>query len=224
MLKYPCLVLDHDDTTVNSTATLHYPCFVEYMAKFHPEIHMTLEEYFNYNFDPGVIDMFTKICGMTWEEMLEEEAYWKEYVSRHAAKAYPGIREIMEEQRRRGGRICVVSHSFEENILRDYRENSLPEPDQIYGWDYPNDKRKPSVWPLEQIMEKYSLHPSELLVVDDLKPGYDMARKAGVPFAAAGWANDIPKIESFMRKNCGMYFKTVQELHDYLFTEEETPS
>ena len=68
-LKYPCLVLDHDDTTVNSTATVHYPCFVEYMEKYFPDVHLTLEEYFRYNFEPGVIDLFTKICGMTWEQM-----------------------------------------------------------------------------------------------------------------------------------------------------------
>ena len=54
--------------------------------------------------------------------------------------------------------------------------------------------------------------PEELLVVDDLKPGYDMARAAGVPFAAAGWANDIPEIEGFMRKNCDRYFKTVAKV------------
>ena len=101
MLKYPCLVLDHDDTTVNSTATVHYPCFVEYMAKYFPHIHMTLEEYFNYNFDPGVVELFTKICGMTWEQMLDEEAYWKKYASSHVPAAYPGIREIMEEQTKR---------------------------------------------------------------------------------------------------------------------------
>ena len=29
MLKYPCLVLDHDDTVVASEATVNYPCFVE---------------------------------------------------------------------------------------------------------------------------------------------------------------------------------------------------
>ena len=72
-LKYPCLVLDHDDTTVNSTATVHYPCFVEYMEKHFPNVHLTLEEYFRYNFDPGVIELFTNICGMTWEQMLDEE-------------------------------------------------------------------------------------------------------------------------------------------------------
>ena len=221
-LKYPCLVLDHDDTVVNSTATVHYPCFVEYMEKYFPHIHLTLEEYFRYNFDPGVVELFTGICGMTWEEMLEEEAYWKEYARHHVPRAFPGMREILEEQRRRGGLITVVSHSFSENILRDYRENGLPEPDQIYGWEYPPEQRKPSPWPLEQIMERTGLGKKDLLVIDDLKPGYDMARAAGVPFAAAGWANDIPEIETFMRKNCDRYFKTVSALRDYLFPETQT--
>ena len=36
-MTYPCLVLDHDDTVVNSTATVHYPCFAEYTAKFFPK-------------------------------------------------------------------------------------------------------------------------------------------------------------------------------------------
>ena len=218
-LKYSCLVVDHDDTTVNSTATVHYPCFVEYMAKYFPNVHLTLEEYFLYNFDPGVIDLFTKICGMTWEQMLDEEAYWKKYASSHVPAAYPGIREIMEEQHARGGKVCVISHSFRKYILRDYRENSLPEPDLIFGWECAPEQRKPSPWPVEQILQTYGLRKEELLVVDDLKPGYDMARAAGVPFAAAGWAYDIPEIETFMRKNCGLYFKTVPELRAYLFGE-----
>ena len=217
MLKYPCLVLDHDDTTVNSTATVHYPCFVEYMEKYFPDVHLTLEEYFRYNFDPGVVEMFTKICGMTWEQMLDEEAYWKEYVRHHVPKAYPGIREILLEQKKRGGKVCVVSHSFTENILRDYRENDLPEPDMIFGWESPPEQRKPAVYPLVQTMKAFGMKAGELLVVDDLKPGYDMAKAAGVPFAAAGWANNIQRIETFMRKNCGLYFKTVEELRKHLF-------
>ena len=217
MLRYKCLVLDHDDTTVDSTATVHYPAFVEYMQKYHPEGMLTLEEYFEYNFDPGVIPMFTEICGLSESELKEEETFWNAYVQAHVPKAYPGIREILEEQRKRGGKICVVSHSFSDNIRRDYRENGLPEPDLIFGWESPAEQRKPSPWPLEQIMKTFGYRGEDLLVVDDLKPGYDMARAAGVPFAAAGWANDIRKIETFMRKNCGLYFKTVAELRDYLF-------
>lgn len=222
-LRYPCLVLDHDDTTVNSTATIHYGAFVEYMTKYHPESMLSLEDYFRYNFDPGVIPMFTDICGLTDEELKDEEKYWNAYVQNHVPEAYPGIREILEEQRARGGKFCVISHSFSANILRDYRENGLPEPDMIFGWESPPEQRKPSPWPLEQIMKTWNYRPDELLVVDDLKPGYDMAKAAGVPFAAAGWAYDIAEIEQFMRKNCGLYFKTVGELKNYLFPEEDHP-
>ena len=148
MLKYKCLVLDHDDTTVNSTATVHYPSFVEYMKQYHPERMLTLEEYFLYNFEPGVIPMLTDICGLSEQEMKDEEAYWNAYVKEHIPKAYPGIREIIGEQKKRGGKVCVISHSFSENIRRDYRENNLPEPDLIFGWEYPPEQRKPAPWPL----------------------------------------------------------------------------
>jgi hypothetical protein len=86
-LKYPCLVLDHDDTTVNSTATVHYPSFVEYMEVHRPEGMLTLEEYFRYNSDPGVIEMLTGICGLTEKQMKEEEAFWNSYVQQHVPKA-----------------------------------------------------------------------------------------------------------------------------------------
>ena len=202
---------------VNSTATIHYPSFVEYMAVRHPEIRMSLADYFRYNFHPGVVAMFTEICGLSMEELQDEERFWKEYTRRHVPEAYPGIRGLLEEQRQRGGIITVVSHSFTENILRDYRENGLPEPDLVFGWEYPPEQRKPEPWPLYRIMERFGLKAEEMLVVDDLKPGYDMAAAAGVPFAAAGWANDIPEIEGFMRENTPRYFKTVAELKDYLF-------
>lgn len=216
-LKYKCLVLDHDDTVVNSTATVHYPSFVEYMREFHPEIRMSLEDYFRYNFSPGVVPLFTDICGLNAEELEHEEAWWKEYVRHHVPVPYPGIRELLEEQRARGGLITVVSHSFSEHILRDYRAGGLPLPDRVYGWEYPAEQRKPSPWPLYRIMESFSLEPGDLLVVDDLKPGFDMARSAGVPFAAAGWANDIPEIESFMRAHSDFYMKTVDSLRRFLF-------
>ena len=53
-------------------------------------------------------------------------------------------------------------------------------------------------------------------MIDDLKPGYDMAHAVGADFAAVGWSSDIPEIESFMRENCTLYFKTVQELAAFL--------
>ena len=216
-MKYKCLVMDHDDTTVNSTATVHYPCFVEFMAKYHPEVKMSLEEYFVKNFDPGILELFRNIIGMDEDELNFEFVYWNEYVQKVVPKAYPGIKEILETFRAQGGKLCVVSHSYTANILRDYEENGLPRPDLIFGWESPEAERKPAPFPLYRIMEAFDIRPEEMLVVDDLKPGYDMAVSAGVPFAAAGWANDIPEIESFMRKNSDLYFKTTDELRKHLF-------
>ena len=217
-MKYKCLVLDHDDTVVNSTATIHYPCFVEYLEKFRPEIadNYTLHDYFVKNFDPGISALLSDEVGLSPEEILHEEAYWREYVKGHIPSAYEGIGEIIESFRARGGIIAVDSHSYERYIRRDYTHNGLPSPDVIYGWDIPKEKRKPAPDTILEIMERYSLSPDEILVVDDLKPGYDMAKSAGVDFAAAGWAYDVPEIECFMRENCDYYFKTVEELRRFL--------
>ena len=215
-MRYPCLVVDHDDTVVDSTATVHYPCFVEYTGIYHPEVHYTLDEYIKDNFDPGIVALFRDIIGMSEEEMEREQRYWNDYVKRHVPRAYDGMRELLWRHKRSGGTLCVVSHSYTENILRVYRENGLPEPDMVFGWESPAHERKPSPYPLEEIMRRGGFSREELLMLDDLKPGYDMCRAAGVPFAAAGWANDIPEIEQFMRENCDFYFKTVQSFGAFL--------
>ena len=215
-MKYKCLVFDHDDTVVNSTATIHYPSFVAYLEEYFPEKSCTLEHYFLKNFEPGFIPMCKEEYGLTDADLDVEVRFWRDYVRTRVPMAYPGIREIMERHKAAGGLLCVVSHSMDENILRDYRANGLPEPDLIFGWEQPVERRKPKPWPLEEIMRRYALKPSELLMIDDLKPGYDMARDAGVDFAAVGWANDIPQIEQFMRGNSRLYFKTVAELAAFL--------
>ena len=146
-----------------------------------------------------------------------EAAYWRSYVETRIPDAYPGIKEIMDRHKASGGSVAVISHSYRDNILRDYEANNLPEPDLIFGWEMPPEKRKPDPWPLLEVMRQLSVQPHEILVIDDLKPGYDMAAACGVPFVAAGWSNDIPEIEQFMRSNCSNYFKTVDELAQYLF-------
>ena len=215
-MKYKCLVFDHDDTVVNSTATIHYPCFAAYLREFYPGETMRLADYFLLNFDPGFVPMCRERYGMTDEDLVRETRYWQAWVQNHIPTAYPGIREIMEKQKAEGGLVCVVSHSFDYNIRRDYEANGLPAPDAVYGWERPESQRKPNPFPLEDIMARFDLAPSEILMIDDLKPGYDMAAAVGAGFAAVGWAYDIPEIEAFMRRNCPLYFKTVQALADWV--------
>ena len=215
-MRYRCLIFDHDDTTVNSTATIHHPAFEAFLKQYFPGRSCGLEEYFLKNFSPGFLPMCREEYGMSEEMLGIEERFWKDYVRTRIPLAYPGIREIMLQHRQNGGKLAVISHSFRENILRDYRENGLPEPDLIFGWEMPPERRKPSPWPVQEVLRTLALSAEETLIIDDLKPGYDMAAAAGVPFAAAGWANDIPEIERFMRENCPNYFKTVSELAAFL--------
>ena len=211
-MKYRCLILDHDDTVVNSTATVHYPSFVEYMNQTRGGTPFTLEDYFTYNFDPGVLAFFRDMVGLS----EEEEQFWRDYVKDHIPPVLPGIRELLWDYKNAGGLLAVVSHSYGDYIRRDYKAGGLPEPDFVHGWEVPLEKRKPLPDSVFEILERFSLQPEEVLMVDDLKPGCDMAKAAGVPFAAAGWAHSIPAIEQVMRRETPLYFKTVEEFRKHL--------
>lgn len=216
-MNYKCLILDHDDTVVDSTATIHYPAFLEALKLLRPGAFISLEDYFRDNFDPGFTEMCVGRYGMTEQELEVEVQCWRDYVSRHTAKAYDGMREIIERQKQEGGYVCVVSHSYDFNIKRDYEANNLPMPDMIFGWECVPEQRKPSTYALEVISQTYNLAPAEMVMVDDLKPGYDMAKSFGVPFVGAGWANDIAEIREFMQKNSDYYFDRVDKLKAFLF-------
>ncbi len=218
-MKYKCLILDHDDTIVNSSATIHYPSFVEYLRDYRPALadNYTFESFIVKNFDPGIVALLRDEVGLSEEEMAHEEEYWARFVESKTPVAYDGMREIMERFRAAGGKLVIDSHSLLRYIERDLDANRLPIPDHIYSWDIPKEQRKPSPYTVLDAIKRFDLDPCEVLVVDDLKPGYDMARGAGVDFAAAGWAYSVPEIESFMRKNCDYYLRSVDELDKLLF-------
>lgn len=217
-LRYPCLVLDHDDTVVDSTAHVHYPAFLACAELLRPgQVSMTLDEYFRMNCDPGLFAYYKDVLGLSADELAFETRFWLDYVASHVPEVYDGIAGIIREQKHRGGWICVVSHSRRENILRDYATHGLPEPDLVYGSELPTERQKPQPWPLLDIMDRLGLAPGELLMVDDLPIGRDMARAAGVPFAAATWAHAIPQLQAQMAQE-PLCFRTPQALFDYLFS------
>ena len=220
MLKYPCLVLDHDDTVVQSEATVNYPFFVYILDQFRPGTTITLEKYVEGCCHLGFSDMCRQWYGFTEKELLDEYRGWQEYILDHIPAPFPGIERIIRRQKEQGGMICVVSHSSNRNILRDYRTHFDIEPDAIYSWDLPEQLRKPSPYALEDIMEKYGFRPGQILVVDDMKPAYEMANAAAVPIAFAAWGRkDYPKIAEEMRRLCQFSFDSVEDLEHFLFDE-----
>lgn len=217
MLKYKCLVMDHDDTVVKSTLQVHYPSFVETLEKIRPEVKMSQEEFMMYCFQPGFHELCLDILKFTEEERRNQYMEWMEYMEKHIPEFYPGIARIIKTQKAGGGIVCVVSHSNEANIRRDYRKAGVEEPDWIFDWSLGEGKRKPSPYPLERIMEEYKLDSSEILVIDDLKSGMEMAEKCGVSFACAGWSHKVKEVRDFMKQNSTNYFSQIEELEAFCF-------
>ena len=218
MLKYPCLVLDHDDTVVQSEATINYPYFCYILDQFRPGAKITLEEYTQGCFSLGFSEMCRKWYQFSDQELVDEYLGWQAYIKDHIPAPFPGIGRIIRQQKEEGGILCVVSHSCNDNITRDYATHFGIQPDDIFGWDYPEHQRKPNPYPLEQIMAKYGLSPDNLLVVDDMKPAWEMANKAAVPIAFAGWGRrDCPQIAAEMESLCDFTFYSTKELENFLF-------
>lgn len=217
MLNYRCLVLDHDDTVVRSEETVNYPSFLKALKVLRPGRTITREEFTRWCFSPGFSALCSDYIGLTPEEIDVQYDMWRSYVATHIPPPYDGLRPILTRWKQEGGLLCVSSHSARENILRDYRLHFDLEPDQIFDWDLGEDRRKPSPYALQEIMRLYDLRPDELLMVDDLKPGYDMAHACGVPFACAGWSHDDPEIRAFLRRFSDFYLETVQALEPLLF-------
>ena len=220
-MRYSCLVLDHDDTVVNSTAAVNYPAFVQTLKTLRPDVHMTLDEFFSYSFEPGFGALCSDILGFSDSEMDFQYRTWLESARTHVPDTFPGMRELLQRYHAAGGHICVVSHSVPETILRDYRAHGLPTPELIYGWDDDPARRKPAPWPIYQIERTLGLRPEQLVVIDDLKPGKDMADRAGVDFIAAGWTHTVPHIIETMQRISLHYCRTVAELGALLLDETE---
>ena len=220
-LKFKCLILDHDDTAVNSTAHVHYPAHEEVLLTLRPgATPIGLEGWFRKNFHPGIMQYLTGELNMTEEEMEVEYDIWRQFTSSRTPAFFPGFLDVLIEYRKRGGIITVVSHS-EEDIIRNHytsQDNGEPcVPDLIFGWTYDDEKRKPSPWPVRQILSAFNVKPEETLILDDLKPGVLMGKNSGVPVAGAGWCHDIPEIREYMTENCLAYFPSIEDFRRFIF-------
>ena len=221
MLKYKCLVLDHDDTVVQTLKTLSYPFFCLELEQFRPGKTITLEDYVLECNRRGFLDMCRECFGFTDEELALEHRQWMDYIMENIPDYFPGIERIIRRQKEEGGLLCVVSHSNYENIIRDYRHHFGMEPDAVYGFDRPPHQRKPNPWPLEDIMERFCLKPEEILVVDDMKLACMMAKPLGVAVAYAGWDDmGVPEVRAEMQRICDFSFDSIAELEQFLFEED----
>jgi beta-phosphoglucomutase-like phosphatase (HAD superfamily) len=178
-----------------------------------------LQTWFEKNFHPGILSYLVDELEFTPDELEVEHRIWREFTGREVPDFYPGILEALAEFQSSGGRLVVVSHSEAHVIRAHYATagNGHPvAPDLVFGWELGPERRKPNPYPVHETLRRLRLEPSDVLVVDDLKPGVDMALAAGVDAAAACWSHDIPAIRTFMERSCVACFATVAEFADFI--------
>ncbi|MBN2617817.1 MAG: HAD hydrolase-like protein [Spirochaetales bacterium] len=218
-MRFKCLILDHDDTAVHSTADIHYPAHIKTMEKLRPGVEViSLEGWFLKNFHPGIMEYMTDELKFTNFEIEEEYSIWQDFVATRHPEFYPGFIDLVREFKNRGGRVAIVSHSTKEVIQRDYDSVGAGDiPELIFGWHNNENLRKPAPYPIEEILKNFNLKPEEALIIDDLKPAVIMSRNTGVPVAGAGWGHRIPEIIDYMEKNCHFYLKELDDLRALIF-------
>lgn len=213
-MKFRCLVLDHDDTVIRSAETVNYPALIENLKNKHPDRRISFEDFVRYCFQYNFTGMCRKCLQLTDEEIAEQFEFWKGYVRANIPPAYEGFNDFLHKFRAQGGILCVSSHSGIENITRDYERNFGLVPDAIYAWEVGESLRKPHPFTLQDIMRKYDLQPHEILMVDDMKNGFDMAKSCDVPFAYAAWSMVLDEIGAFMHENADYYLESVKALEE----------
>lgn len=217
--RFPCLVLDHDDTTVRSTPEVNYPAFLDTLSKLRPgmEKEYNYEKFITACFHPGFELLFRDILHFSEEEMQFEFDNWQRMVKLTAPSPVPGIDRIISRQNEAGGKVFVVSHSMDSNIRRDWLKGFDRLPERIYAWDEGEGRRKPDPYPLLDIMEKYGYSADQMLMVDDLRPGVTMSHSAGVKIAGAGWADPEGFLKNVLSRECDYYFTETKQLEELLF-------
>ncbi|MBN2839277.1 MAG: HAD hydrolase-like protein [Fusobacteriaceae bacterium] len=200
-MPYKCIMIDHDDTVTPTSENHHYPSFKQSLKRLKPNLEISFDEYINYSFDPGFEIFLREILQLNEDEISFMYERWKEDTQDKIGIFYEEIKNFLLEFKKKGGRIAVVTHSNRKRIENDYDYNLGFIPKDIYSWELGNEKRKPNPFPIYDIKKKYGLSNEEILVIDDLKPGFLMAKEANVDFLWAGWAYKEPKFNEYMLKN-----------------------
>jgi beta-phosphoglucomutase-like phosphatase (HAD superfamily) len=216
-MKYKCLVLDHDDTVVNSSQSIHYPAFLHTLKTLRPHLKpLSFQEFNHHCFIYGFNHLCKERYQFSEDEMQIEYKIWKSHTISKQADPFDGWLELLHKFKEHGGRIVVVSYSESNEILRDYTDHFGFSPDLIFAHDHGKDKLKPNPFPIHKLMEDFKLSKNEILVIDDMPVGFEMAKNADVDFIWAQWAYFDESLNQQIIKTSSQSLLNVNALYEIL--------
>ena len=217
-------MIDHDDTAVDSTPSIHHPAHLEQMEQLgRSHQASSLDEWFRINFHPGLTVHLEETLNLSEEENKLCYSIWRDFTTSKVPPFFPGILKMLNRFKSLGGIIIVVSHSEPDIIISHYeKQTEFPGllPDRVFGWNGNREENKPHTWPVQETMKQFGIEKEDILVIDDLKPGIIMAKNSGVDSAGVGWSqsHQIPEIKADLSGICTYYFDEIIDLENLIFT------
>lgn len=216
-MKYKCLVLDHDDTVVDSSRTIHYPAFLDTLRQLRPNHDpLTFDDFNHHCFVYGFHHLCESRYGFDKVEMMTEYAIWKNHTSNKQAPAFDGWYELLHRFKAQGGIIIVVSFSESKEIQRDYQDHFDFVPDRIFGYDAGPENIKPHIKPIVDVLRDFTLKHEDICVIDDMPVGLSMAVNANVDFVWAKWAHNDERLLEHIKKTSQHACSDVYQLIKFL--------
>lgn len=188
-LKKKCIILDHDDTLINSQETIHYPIFLETLDLLRPNVvYPSFLEFVTLSNQYGFEGYIKSVYQFNDDEVTQEVAMWRQKVKLRQAQAFEEVAIVIQEFVQSNGILVVYSYSDSDMILKDYQRIFDFEPHEIIGFDNPKHLQKPNRLPILQIMAKYNLSAHDCLLIDDMPLLIETAKRLNVDMIGANWA------------------------------------
>lgn len=220
-LRKKCIILDHDDTVIDSQESIHYPLFVAVLKELRPHVApISFEQFIDLSNKLG----FTKMCRLVYhftpDEILYEYEHWKKHVEHMIAPTYAGLESILQRFVQAGGIIVVYTMNAKHNVLNDYARLFNMIPHAIIAHDQYSILRKPYRLSLLQTLSDLNVSVKDCVFVDDSPLVVALKDRLNIEFLAASWAKSAHALWESNTDVTVLYHP--EQLAHYLFDVRES--
>jgi len=216
-MKYKALVLDYDDTIVESARVINYPAYRDSLKILRPLMAcLSFEDWLAMHSRMGPIGFFKDYLKFNDSEAKRELEIWGGYKRSVTPQFYNGIPEALEEYKSKGGIVTVASLSDGTTVFENFVKAGMSL-DHVFGGDMNPDIIKPNPYVINRIAQLYNFDTTNILVVGDLQTEALFARNGKASFAAACWGHNIPSIkDEFKKLGVETYLETIDQFKKYI--------
>lgn len=219
-LRKKCLILDHDDTIINSQESIHYPLFVDVLKILRPNIiPIDFEKFIELSNELGFVKMCRMLYHYNEKEIQFEYEHWKIHSSLIEAPAFEGIKEFLTAFIEIGGVIIVYTMNSKQNVIKDYERLFNFVPNRIISHDQYYILRKPYRLSILKELHNLNLTVEDCIFIDDTPMLLELKHRLNMDFIAANWAKSAnPLWKKFNHDE--LVLNHPQELWKHVFIKE----